>query len=64
MPLASWLDDWTAKALRASDRRQATVDLYAAIARRHLVPALGSDGDFSEAHLAPTTPEGRQRLRS
>ena len=22
------------------------------------------DGDFSEAHLAPTTPEGRQRLRS
>jgi integrase len=42
MTLAAWLDDWTAKALPASDRKQATVDLYATIAHKHLVPALGS----------------------
>ncbi len=42
MSLAAWLDDWTTKALPASDRKQATVDLYANIARKHLVPALGS----------------------
>jgi integrase len=42
MTLAAWLDDWTAKAPPASDRKQATVDLYATIARKHLVPALGS----------------------
>jgi uncharacterized protein (DUF2236 family) len=42
MTLAAWLDDWTSKALPASDRKQATVDLYATIARKHLVPALGS----------------------
>jgi integrase len=42
MTLAAWLDDWTAKALPASDRKQATVDLYATIARKHLVPLLGS----------------------
>ena len=42
MTLAAWLDDWTTKALPASDRKQATVDLYATIARKHLVPALGN----------------------
>jgi hypothetical protein len=42
MTLAAWLDDWTTKALPASDRKQATVDLYANIARKHLVPILGS----------------------
>jgi integrase len=42
MTLAAWLDDWTTKALPASDRKQATVDLYATIARKHLVPVLGS----------------------
>jgi integrase len=35
------LDDWISKALPASDRKQATIDLYATIARRHLVPILG-----------------------
>ncbi len=39
--LAVWLEDWIAKALTASDRKQATKDLYATIARRHLVPRLG-----------------------
>jgi integrase len=42
MTLAEWLDDWTAKALPASDRKQATVDLYATIARQHVSPVLGS----------------------
>src|SRR4051794_33518715 len=40
--VAAWLEDWTTKALPASDRKQATVDLYATIARGHLVPILGS----------------------
>jgi integrase len=42
MTLAEWLDDWTAKALPASDRKQATMDLYVTIARKHLSPVLGS----------------------
>jgi integrase len=42
MTLAIWLDDWTTKALPASDRKQSTVDLYATIARKHLIPALGN----------------------
>src|SRR3712207_3341553 len=40
--MAAWLEDWTTKALPASDRKQATIDLYATIARSHLVPKLGS----------------------
>lgn len=36
-----WLDDWTTKALEASDRKQATKDLYAMMARAYLKPALG-----------------------
>ena len=40
--MAVWLEDWTTKALPASDRKQATIDLYATIARSHLVPKLGS----------------------
>ncbi len=39
--VAALLDDWTAKALAASDRKQATKDLYATIARVHLAPMLG-----------------------
>lgn len=39
--VAAWLADWTAKALLASDRKQATRDLYATVARVHLVPTLG-----------------------
>src|ERR1700709_2461915 len=39
--LSSWLDDWTAKALEASDRKQATKDLYATMVRAHLKPTLG-----------------------
>ncbi len=42
MTVGAWLDDWTAKALPASDRKQATIDLYATIARGHLVPKLGT----------------------
>jgi hypothetical protein len=40
--MAAWLEDWTTKALPASDRKQATIDLYATIARSHLagVPEL------------------------
>jgi integrase len=41
MSLAAWLEDWSLKALPASDRKQATIDLYATIARKHLVPVLG-----------------------
>jgi integrase len=41
MTVAAWLDDWISKALPASDRKQATIDLYASIARKHLVPVLG-----------------------
>lgn len=42
MTVAAWIDDWTTKALPASDRKQATIDLYVTIARGHLVPKLGS----------------------
>ncbi len=41
MTLAVWLDEWISKALAASDRKQATKDLYASIARSHLTPVLG-----------------------
>jgi integrase len=41
MTAAAWLDDWISKALPASDRKQATIDLYTSIARKHLVPVLG-----------------------
>jgi integrase len=40
--VAAWLEDWITKALAASDRKQATKDLYAAIARTHLVPTVGT----------------------
>ncbi len=39
--VAAWLGDWVAKALPASDRKQSTQDLYATIARAHLVPTVG-----------------------
>jgi integrase len=39
--MAAWLEDWTTKALPASDRKQATIDLYTTIACRHLEPRLG-----------------------
>src|SRR4051812_27319053 len=38
--VGAWLEDWTTKALPASDRKQATIDLYAAVARSHLAPKL------------------------
>lgn len=41
LTLAAWLDVWTASSLPASDRKQATIDLYTTVARRHLAPALG-----------------------
>jgi hypothetical protein len=40
--VAAWLEDWATKALPASDRKQATIDLYTTIARRHLAPKLGN----------------------
>src|SRR4051794_38706388 len=42
MTVAAWLDEWIAKALAASNRKQATKDLYAHIARTHLVPTVGT----------------------
>lgn len=39
--LALWLSDWVAVALPASDRKQSTIDLYALITRKHLIPVLG-----------------------
>jgi integrase len=39
--VGAWLEDWTTKALPASDRKQATIDLYATVARSHLAPKLG-----------------------
>jgi integrase len=39
--LAAWLAEWTSTALPASSRKQATVDLYTTVTRKHLVPALG-----------------------
>lgn len=40
--VAAWIEDWTTKALPASDRKQATIDLYTTIARGHIVPKLGN----------------------
>jgi hypothetical protein len=40
--VGAWLDDWTTRALPASDRKQATIDLYTTIACRHLAPKLGN----------------------
>lgn len=42
MTLGTWLEEWIVKSLPASDRRQATVDLYARVASTHLVPTLGT----------------------
>ena len=39
--LAARLQDRTAKALEVSDRKRATKDLYATVARKHLAPTLG-----------------------
>ncbi len=39
--VAAWLEKWINKALAASDRKQATKDLYATLARTHLVPTVG-----------------------
>ncbi|WP_131802090.1 tyrosine-type recombinase/integrase [Klenkia taihuensis] len=39
--VASWIETWINGSLAASDRRQSTIDLYTAVARRHLVPDLG-----------------------
>ena len=42
MTVAAWLEDWITKSLAASDRKQATKDLYATLARTHLVPTIGT----------------------
>jgi hypothetical protein len=42
MTVAAWLEDWITKSLAASDRKQATKDLYATLARTHLVPTVGT----------------------
>lgn len=39
--LGAWLDRWIGQALEVSDRKRATKDLYATLARKHLAPALG-----------------------
>lgn len=39
--LAMWIETWISGSLAASSRRQSTIDLYTAVARRHLVPDLG-----------------------
>jgi hypothetical protein len=38
MTVAARLEDWITKSLAASDRKQATKDLYATLAGTHLVP--------------------------
>ncbi|SDZ13655.1 integrase [Geodermatophilus africanus] len=42
MTVAAWLEDWITKSLAASDRKQATKDLYATLARTHLIPTVGT----------------------
>ncbi len=42
MTVAAWLEEWITKSLAASDRKQATKDLYATLARTHLVPTVGT----------------------
>jgi integrase len=42
MTVAAWLEDWITTSLAASDRKQATKDLYATLARTHLVPTVGT----------------------
>ena len=54
MSLAVWLEEWIGKALAASDRKQATKDLYAVVARKRLVPTLG---DISLERLRPSDVE-------
>ncbi len=44
MTVSTWLDEWVSKALAASDRKQATKDLYTTVVRAHLVPVLGRHG--------------------
>lgn len=39
--VAEWLDTWVVTSLPASDRKQATIDLYTKMAKRHLTPTLG-----------------------
>ncbi|MEW1959957.1 site-specific integrase [Kineococcus sp. NPDC059986] len=54
MSVATWLTDWMAGALEASDRQRSTKDLYAAMTRKHLIPALGTK---TLAGLRPTDVE-------
>jgi hypothetical protein len=39
--VSTWLEGWITQALTGSDRKQATKDLDASIARTHLVPTIG-----------------------
>ncbi len=41
MTVSAWLEDYISKSLAASDRKQATKDLHATLARTHLVPTVG-----------------------
>lgn len=44
LSVGQWLDTWVSTSLAASDRKQATKDLYATVVRKHLVPGLGTVG--------------------
>ncbi|MGY1794737.1 tyrosine-type recombinase/integrase [Geodermatophilus sp. SYSU D00525] len=54
MTVAAWLEDWITKSLAASDRKQATKDLYATLARTHLAPTVGT---ISLGRLRPSDVE-------
>ncbi|MGY1728528.1 tyrosine-type recombinase/integrase [Geodermatophilus sp. SYSU D01062] len=54
MTVAAWLEDWITKSLAASNRKQTTKDLYATLARTHLVPTVGT---ISLGRLRPSDVE-------
>ena len=47
MPVAAWLEDRSTRSLAAGDRKQATKDLDATLARTHLVPTVGTMSTLS-----------------
>jgi len=57
MTLAGWLDDWIASSLPASDRKQATIDLYSTVARKHLDGARAVVADVVKQLQAADTEE-------
>ena len=42
MTVAAWLEDCITESLAATDRKQATEDLYATLARTHFAPTVGT----------------------